>query len=683
MSQVNFKLSENIVLNGYTLSAETLDNGLYFNGDKLATEGYVTSAISGISIPPAYITSVSSPLAVDLIGNLTVDLNSYLTTSDASSTYATQSSLSSYLTTSDASSTYLSQSDASSTYQTQSGLDGAVSSLGYITSSGQYIQSTDSNFTVTSNELTLNSTISVSEIDVAGSGDFTVTGSANIVLNPASGSKAYIGSVSSNNEIVTMGNVPAGYTNTDVDNHLSGGNGINYSSGTISVHNGSGLTFNIANQLIVDTDTIATKDYVTGLGYVTETGTETLSNKTLSSPTITVGSAPVSLDATNITFWVATIGGGVKQANFEFDNASAEAIHTAYPSGGTALVTFTGATDLNGTWPLTLGTYYPAPGAQVVGTSTNAHWATISASTYPDANLATAYSGISASVGTLSTISSTEISYLDGVTSNIQTQLNSKLVSSDLTGYATETYVGSQGFITSSGQYIQSVGTHLSVDGSHVLNVDLSGYALTSDIPSLSGYATETYVGNAINDLVNGAPAALNTLKELADAINDDASYASTITTALGNKQDTLTAGNGITLTGSTISLNPDVIINSVSLTDVAEGIKAETVLFGNKVTSTYAKGSAQSLYTFTTGTVASDILLNIVDSAGNSRTSKLTAVFNGGAAPVWTEYGIVDSASTGALSATVSFSGNAMSVNVAGSGTYAVYGMASNMATA
>ena len=92
--------------------------------------------------------------------------------------------------------------------------------------------------------------------------------------------------------------------------------------------------------------------------------------------------------------------------------------------------------------------------------------------------------------------------------------------------------------------------------------------------------------------------------------------------------------------------------------------------------------GSAQSLYTFASGTVASDILLNIVDTAGNSRTSKLTAVFNGGAAPVWTEYGIVDSATTGALSATVSFSGNALSVNVSGSGTYAVYGMASNMAT-
>jgi hypothetical protein len=38
--------------------------------------------------------------------------------------------------------------------------------------------------------------------------------------------------------------------------------------------------------------------------------------------------------------------------------------------------------------------------------------------------------------------------------------------------------------------------------------------------------------------LVDSAPETLNTLNELAAAINDDASYASTITTALGNKLD-------------------------------------------------------------------------------------------------------------------------------------------------
>jgi hypothetical protein len=60
--------------------------------------------------------------------------------------------------------------------------------------------------------------------------------------------------------------------------------------------------------------------------------------------------------------------------------------------------------------------------------------------------------------------------------------------------------------------------------------------ARDSEIPSLTGYATETYVGTAISNLVDTAPTTLNTLNELAAALGDDANYASTISTALGLK---------------------------------------------------------------------------------------------------------------------------------------------------
>lgn len=55
---------------------------------------------------------------------------------------------------------------------------------------------------------------------------------------------------------------------------------------------------------------------------------------------------------------------------------------------------------------------------------------------------------------------------------------------------------------------------------------------------SASSYATQTYVNNAISSLVNGAGAALDTLKELADALGNDASFSTTISTSLGNKAD-------------------------------------------------------------------------------------------------------------------------------------------------
>ena len=630
MSQVNFQLSENLVLNGYAVESAVVSTVpvLKFNGNILATQTFVSDAIAAISIPPAYITSVSGNLSVDgmgvlsldesgvandlasgsnfitnsgtqlninlssletqlvtdgfynssnlpanyitsVSGNLSVDVNGNLTLNEGGivqdimagapeylrsyvgalgdyiidvnlSAIETQLTTDGYAKTSDipsasaisseitGGSTYIEAVSGASTYidlnlsalESQLVTDGfaKTSDLShFITSSDQYIQSTDSNFTVSGSELTLNTTISVDQIDVAGSGDFTVTGSANIVLQPAVGDYVYVGSVSSDNKVATFGDI-------------------------------------------------------SGLGYITS----------VNSP-LSVTSGALSIDL------------------------------SGYLTTSDASSTYLTQSDASSTY-LT-------------------------------------QSSASSTYLTSSDASSTYLTQSDAsITYATQSSLGSYLTTSD----ASSTYL-----------------TQSSASSTYLTQSDAS-----------STYATPTDITNAINNLVDNAPTALDTLNKLATAINDDASYASTITLALGGKQDTLTAGNGITITGTTIALDPDVIINSVSLTDVAEGIKAETVLFGNKVTSTYAMGSAQSLYTFASGTVASDILLNIVDTAGNSRTSKLTAVFNGGAAPVWTEYGIVDSATTGALSATVSFSGNALSVNVSGSGTYAVYGMASNMAT-
>lgn len=64
--------------------------------------------------------------------------------------------------------------------------------------------------------------------------------------------------------------------------------------------------------------------------------------------------------------------------------------------------------------------------------------------------------------------------------------------------------------------------------------------------------ATTAFVTNAVDDVIGGAPGALDTLNELAAAIGDDASYASGITTALAGKSPT--AGNTSLTTVGTIS---------------------------------------------------------------------------------------------------------------------------------
>lgn len=58
----------------------------------------------------------------------------------------------------------------------------------------------------------------------------------------------------------------------------------------------------------------------------------------------------------------------------------------------------------------------------------------------------------------------------------------------------------------------------------------------SSDITDIGDYATKQYVDNSISGLVDNAPAALDTLKELSTALNDDANFASTVTTALAAK---------------------------------------------------------------------------------------------------------------------------------------------------
>jgi hypothetical protein len=78
-----------------------------------------------------------------------------------------------------------------------------------------------------------------------------------------------------------------------------------------------------------------------------------------------------------------------------------------------------------------------------------------------------------------------------------------------------------------------------------ITETDLTGYATEDYVDTaisnisevdLTGYATETFVGTAISNLVDTAPTTLNTLNELAAALNDDANFATTVSTALGLK---------------------------------------------------------------------------------------------------------------------------------------------------
>lgn len=116
---------------------------------------------------------------------------------------------------------------------------------------------------------------------------------------------------------------------------------------------------------------------------------------------------------------------------------------------------------------------------------------------------------------------------------------------------------------TSDGMF--GTGTLTTQGSANELKVNTNVIASKAHVDSLIGDATvDGTAGNtvtdriatAVADLVDGAPALLDTLNELAAAINDDASFATTVTNQIATKQDTLTAGNAIFIDGTTDTIS-------------------------------------------------------------------------------------------------------------------------------
>lgn len=81
-----------------------------------------------------------------------------------------------------------------------------------------------------------------------------------------------------------------------------------------------------------------------------------------------------------------------------------------------------------------------------------------------------------------------------------------------------------------------------------------------SELVNDAGYATQAQVTAAVAAVVDAAPAALDTLNELAAALGDDANFASTVTTSLAGKQSTLVSGTNIkTINGTSLLGSGDI----------------------------------------------------------------------------------------------------------------------------
>ena len=88
---------------------------------------------------------------------------------------------------------------------------------------------------------------------------------------------------------------------------------------------------------------------------------------------------------------------------------------------------------------------------------------------------------------------------------------------------------------------------------SGTLDTILNSYLTTNT------YATQGYVTTAVNNLIAAAPSSLDTLNELAAALNDDANFATTVTNSLATKLNL----SGGTMTGALITISPLTIQDS------------------------------------------------------------------------------------------------------------------------
>jgi hypothetical protein len=99
-------------------------------------------------------------------------------------------------------------------------------------------------------------------------------------------------------------------------------------------------------------------------------------------------------------------------------------------------------------------------------------------------------------------------------------------------------------------------------------------------------------ISTAVDNLVDGAPALLNTLNELAAAINDDANYTTTITTALGTKAPLASPALTGTPTAPTAAANTDTTQIATTAFAKAEADAAEAAAASDATTKVAAEAA-------------------------------------------------------------------------------------------
>jgi hypothetical protein len=277
------------------------------------------------------------------------------------------------------------------------------------------------------------------------------------------------------------------------------GTGVAHSAGALVRHMAIGRDYQEANDHIKDT---TTAHGVTG-AVVGTTNTQTLTYKTLTSPTITGTGAIAGTFTGNLT---GNVTGNVTGSSGSTSGNAATVTNGVYTTDTGTVTSTMIANDTIVNADVNTAAAIAYSKLNLTGTIVNAD---ITNDTITNAKINTAAAIDWTKLGISSTVSATEIGYVDGVTSAIQTQLDSKLA----TATATSTYAPL---------------ASPALTGTPTAPTATAGTNTTQ-------VATTAYVGTAINNLIDGAPATLDTLNEIAAALADTANFSDTVVLKTGS----------------------------------------------------------------------------------------------------------------------------------------------------
>lgn len=191
---------------------------------------------------------------------------------------------------------------------------------------------------------------------------------------------------------------------------------------------------------------------------------------------------------------------------------------------------------------------------------------------------------------------------LSGFTQNGNTVTFSKATflteHQSLAGYATESWVNNKGYLVATSADKANWNTAFGW-GDH----SKAGYATQLWVTS-KDYATIADLDARINALVNGAPEAFDTLKEIADVLQGNVNQIEDLLTAIGTKADkaiTISAGTGLN-GGGTLAANRTINL-SAATTKTLGGI-----IVGDRL-SIDSDGKLSATYTYTLPTASASVL--------------------------------------------------------------------------